>query len=105
MNPLLECGGLPPLSLNRYEDSRSKLPHSTFALIGLLLSAGTSVRAQPPVSYRKQIAPLFASSCNACHGGASPQSGLALTTYAALLKGGRRGKPVVPGNPTASLLV
>ena len=43
------------------------------------------------VSYRKQIAPIFAASCNACHGGPNPQSAFNLTTFAGLVKGGRRG--------------
>ena len=57
------------------------------------------------MSYRRQIAPIFAANCNACHSKAAPQSGLDSTSYAALLKGGKRGKTVIPGNPKGSLLV
>ncbi len=65
----------------------------------------SNVSSQTQISYKKQIAPIFAASCNACHGGAAPQSQLNLTTYAKLIKGGRRGKEIVPGNPGQSLLV
>ncbi len=71
----------------------------------LAMNAPVPGAAQPPVSYRKQVAPIFASSCNACHSGSAPQSGLALTSYVAILKGGRRGKAIVPGNPATSLLI
>src|SRR2546427_12459572 len=66
-----------------------------------LVSSGTHAQT---VSYRKQVAPILAASCNACHGGAQPQSGLTLANYSAILKGGRRGKALVAGNPKGSLL-
>jgi WD40 repeat protein len=58
-----------------------------------------------PVSYRKQIAPILSTSCNACHGGATPQSRLDTNTYAKLLAGGAHGKAVVPGDPRKSLIL
>jgi WD40 repeat protein len=69
----------------------------------VLLLAGRASAQQ--VSYKKQIAPIFAASCNACHGAKMPQSGLTTTSYAALMKGGTRGKSVIPGKPEESLLV
>src|SRR5438270_5587733 len=69
---------------------------SAMKLACLILSIGL-IHAQAlgqTVSYRKQVAPILAASCNACHGGAQPQSGLILTSHAAILKGGRRGKAV-----------
>src|SRR5947208_2041722 len=77
------------------------------ALLHIISFSAALAGAAPagPVSYSKQIAPIFATSCNACHGGASPQSLLSMTTYAALMKGGRRGKEIVAGVPAKSLLV
>src|SRR5262245_32053598 len=75
----------------------------TVVLISSVSLASTSNDAQS-VSYRKQVAPILATSCVACHGANSPQSGLGLQNFAALTKGGRRGKSIVPGNPNASLL-
>src|SRR5437763_11094639 len=75
-----------------------------FAL-ALIFAGPNPAKPQAPVSYKTQIAPIFMANCNACHGGASPQSQLAMTTYAALVKGGRRGKAVMPGNAKDSLLV
>lgn len=75
------------------------------SIVLALVAVASIACAERPVSFRKQVAPLFASSCNACHGGSTPQSGLNLTTYALVMKGGRRGKTVVAGNPRQSLLV
>lgn len=76
-------------------------------VIGVICGLTSRCLAQTarPVSYKKQIAPIFATSCNACHGGAMPQSGLSTTSYAALMKGGTRGRAVLAANPKDSLLV
>lgn len=76
-------------------------------LVGLLV-AGAALSAQrpaPPPRFQKQIAPILAANCNACHSANAPQSGLSTATYAALMKGGKRGKAVLPGNADGSLLV
>src|SRR5947207_2206638 len=89
----------------------SHLPHRRYRtpmarlLIAISLLLAVMHASAEPISFRKQIAPIFATACNACHGGASPQSALTLTSYAALMKGGRRGRAIMPGNPKASLLV
>ncbi len=70
-----------------------------------LLLAIISIPSQSQtISYRKQVAPIFASSCAACHGSNNPQSGFGLQNFASLMKGGRRGKAVIAGNPAGSLL-
>ena len=77
----------------------------------LLMTTGMTAVAQTKpvttasVSYKKQIAPIFSANCNACHSQATPQSGLNMTTSASLMKGGKRGAMVVPGDPSKSLLV
>lgn len=80
---------------------------SCLSIISLLACASiASAQTKPAaVSYKKQIAPIFAMSCNACHSAATPQSKLNTTTYATLLTGGSRGKAILPGNPDKSLVV
>ncbi len=70
---------------------------------GLLLSGTMS--AQEPISYEKQIAPLWDSYCLDCHGADDPDGGLALDTFTALIKGGEEGVPIVSGKADESLLV
>jgi WD40 repeat protein len=78
----------------------------TLILLCLILLSVVAIPARAQqVSYKKQIAPVFAASCNACHGGKMPQSGLTTAAYAGLMKGGTRGKSIIPGKPDESLLV
>jgi WD40 repeat protein len=79
-------------------------------LLLLLVAAGPLERApaapaQPPVSYSRQIQPLFEKQCVGCHGGPSPASGFSMTSRDLLLKGGRHGAAVVPGKGAGSPLV
>jgi Tol biopolymer transport system component len=78
----------------------------------LLLAATRSVQPaaqtpkQPaPVSYTRQILPLFEKQCNVCHSGSAPASGYAMTTREALLKGGRHGVAIVPGKSNEGTFV
>jgi hypothetical protein len=43
--------------------------------------------------------------CTVCHGGADPRAGLNLESYARLLKGGKSGPVVIPGEPGKSELL
>src|SRR5216683_3781134 len=76
----------------------------TYLCLTAIFSVASQASAQS-VSFKKQIAPIFAASCNACHSGPNPQSGLNISTFAALSKGGRRGKSIIAGDPSKSLLV
>ncbi|MCE9554819.1 MAG: hypothetical protein K8T91_15800, partial [Planctomycetes bacterium] len=59
-----------------------------------------------PVSYYKQIRPIFQSSCFGCHQPAQAKGGLVMTSHAGLLKGGESGDPgVVPNHPEQGTLV
>jgi len=51
------------------------------------------------------VKPIFDAKCVGCHGGADPKDGLALTSHAAVLKGGEHGAVVVPGDPSGSDVV
>ena len=78
----------------------------TRALLALLLLAGPAAVAQEkPVSYKNDIVPIFAKSCNECHNEKKKKGKLDMSTYEALVKGGKKGKPWTDGDPAKSLLV
>ena len=71
---------------------------------GLLLAVSLHQCAAEPVSFSKQIRPIFEASCWKCHGGALQLSRLDLRTRESALKGGERGPAIMPGNAAESRL-
>lgn len=57
------------------------------------------------VDYEKQVLPILENKCTTCHSGANRKGRLDLSSYEALLKGGKHGPSVVPGKPGDSLLI
>ena len=57
------------------------------------------------VLYEKEIEPIFKNRCFVCHSGPEKRGKLDLGTYESLIKGGKRGSPIVPGKSQDSLLV
>jgi hypothetical protein len=86
-----------------------------FIIVGAVIAAifyglqrrGVTVQAQQPgeTLFAEKILPLLVARCQSCHNADYVQSGLDLTSRAALLKGGRRGAGIVPGDATNSLLM
>jgi WD40 repeat protein len=66
--------------------------------------ASTAVAAEP-VDFAAKIAPLFEEHCIDCHAADDPDGEFSLETYQSLLKGGKTGKAIEPGNAQDSLLV
>src|SRR5438477_8864076 len=60
--------------------------------------------AQEPVSFTKDIQPIFQNSCWKCHGEAMQLSKLDLHTLEGALKGGEKGAAIVPGKSEESHL-
>ncbi len=58
-----------------------------------------------PVVYEKDIEPIFVNKCSFCHSGNVKEGKFDLSSYDSLMKGGKHGKPIVPGKPAESLLV
>src|SRR5579871_4170044 len=58
-----------------------------------------------PVSYLTDVEPILTKKCAFCHSGNVKESKLDLGTYEALMKGGKHGRPVVPGKSAESLLI
>jgi mono/diheme cytochrome c family protein len=62
--------------------------------------------AKGPVSYYRDIRPLFQQHCNGCHQPAKPLGGYVMTGFADLFQKGDRDKPgVTAGKPQASMIV
>ena len=71
---------------------------------GLVAAVG-SVGWGGDVDYAKQIKPLLASKCYACHGVLKQEANLRLETRALLMTGGDSGAAIVPGDTDASLIL
>ena len=61
--------------------------------------------AAEQVDYVKQIKPLLAAKCYACHGALKQEGGLRLETRELMLQGGDSGSVLVVGKPEQSLLL
>jgi hypothetical protein len=67
-----------------------------------LFPAATATQA---VEFHRDIGPLLAERCHACHGDKKQESGLRLDQREAALKGGDHGPLLVPGQSSDSLLI
>jgi mono/diheme cytochrome c family protein len=71
-------------------------------------AAPTATRAaaqSAAVSFAKDVLPIFEQSCVKCHGGDQTKAGLALKTYAQLMKGSENGPVIKTGDAQNSFLV
>jgi WD40 repeat protein len=57
-----------------------------------------------PVLYEKDVEPILINKCTFCHSGNLKEGKLDMGTFDSLMKGGKRGKPIVPGKSAESLL-
>jgi hypothetical protein len=78
-------------------------------MYGMLIAAGGLLAAcsQKEVSFSRDVQPILNENCRECHtpGGAGFQaSGLDVTSYQALMKGGKYGPLVIPGDAFTSTL-
>ena len=79
----------------------------TIVVSGLLVFAvsGQLLAADPKIDYGKQIAPIFRKYCVGCHNADDPEGKLDLSTFAALQRGGKKGKILVAKNVAKSRLI
>lgn len=78
------------------------------ALVLLVPGAGwarADADAEGIVFFEKQVRPILAEKCQACHGPDKQKGELRLDSRGAVLAGGRTGPAVVPGRPDDSLLI
>lgn len=77
--------------------------------IGLAVqSPGAAARQAPqagPVSFSRQIAPIFQSKCSECHGAETKEAGLDLSTYESAMRGSEYGTVIEAGDADGSLLI
>ena len=71
------------------------------ALVGFGFSAGAAER----VDYLKEVKPVLAARCYACHGALKQEAKLRLDTAEFIRQGGKHGPALVAGKPDASLLL
>jgi len=81
MAAMLGCGPLPPTPVDNTIDPAT------------------------PAFYSTNVLPIFQKYCYRCHGGINHRGGLRMSTHAGMMRGGRDGQVLVPGDPAASLLV
>jgi WD40 repeat protein len=98
---------------------RSLLTFSLLALLPGLTLAGdepkkpagvkpiqvVTLDRKDPVVYEKDIEPIFVNKCSFCHSGNVKEGKLDVSSFETLMKGGKHGKPVVPGKSADSILV
>lgn len=80
-------------------------------VVALLLSSSLPAWSQQggrdnsPVSFIRDVAPIFKENCFGCHGAKNPKGKLDMTKIEALRKGGTKDDPIVPGKPDESHLI
>ncbi len=82
-----------------------RLHLSYFSLVLVIALSAPALAEDKPVSFYRDIRPIFVSNCNACHKPEKLKGDLDMTTVAMLLKGGKHGSDVVPGKPDKSKLL
>src|ERR1035438_2233344 len=80
------------------------------AVVGFIVQALVRAGSPSPKQiefFEKRVRPVLAAQCFACHGRASnpPMGGLRLDTREMLLRGGKRGPAILPGDPDNSRLL
>ena len=58
-----------------------------------------------PAFYTQKVRPILMENCGKCHFNLNHKGGLSMDTKASLMKGGRDGVVIVPGDPANSLLL
>lgn len=67
--------------------------------------AAAAHSAEKPVSFYNDLRPILTANCNACHKPDKMKAELDMTTFVALMKGGKHGKTIVAGKPGGSRLI
>lgn len=93
--------------------SRTRLSHPVQLLVLAVVFSGalfaqdtTKAKPSAEVSFSKDVAPILDKFCTTCHSAEEEHpSELFMDSYESLMKGGKHGKAIVPGNSKESLLV
>jgi len=74
---------------------------------GVLLARAQNAPDAPnsPAFYTHKVRPILVTNCGKCHFTGSHKGGLAMDNKRLMMKGGKSGAQIVPGDPSQSLLV
>ncbi|HZL37758.1 MAG TPA: c-type cytochrome domain-containing protein [Tepidisphaeraceae bacterium] len=78
---------------------------SVLFLVALFASAPSLRADDKPISYFHDVRPILMSNCNACHKPEKLKGELDLTAVSLMLKGGKHGPAVIPGNTSKSKMI
>ena len=73
-------------------------------LVAIFANVARPASAQGNVQFEKDVWPILADKCVTCHGPEDQFNDLRLDSKDAILKGGKNGKVLVPGDPAKSSL-
>src|SRR5215204_2492831 len=78
-----------------------------FGVLALLAALVTRLASEPVNDsvFRSKLQPVLQKECGACHSGTTTQGGFSVNSLDDLLKGGKHGAAIRPGDSKASLLV
>ena len=76
-----------------------------FILAPVLKPKGPTIPIDQALVYRDVVQPIFESKCISCHNSDKMKGGLMLTEEKVIMKGGKDGRIIVPGQPQISLLL
>lgn len=92
--------GNPPLSAEELETIRLWIANGALAA-----SNGASSDSSTSSISQHDVIPLLLLRCSVCHGGREREGGLDVRDKSALLRGGKSGPAITPGDPASSLLL
>jgi hypothetical protein len=72
------------------------------ALMGGLAGSSGAARAENGVQFERDVWPIFEAKCVTCHGPEDQFNDLRLDSKDRILRGGKNGKVIVPGDPDKS---
>ncbi len=100
---VVQDGEMPP------EDEGQKLSTGQIELIRRWIEQGADFGAEEFDVHaglnQHDVLPILLLRCATCHGRQKQEAGLDLRTKASMLKGGKSGPAIVPGEPNASLII
>jgi uncharacterized protein DUF1553/uncharacterized protein DUF1549/cytochrome c len=81
---------------------RQSLP---FGVLFFIAACAGAAEEDAETLFETRVRPLLAQTCFRCHGGEKTSHDLRVDSRAALLKGGKSGAAIVPGEPSKSLIL
>lgn len=81
---------------------------AAFGLLALFVRSGSLLEAQttlPSQLFETKVRPILSDKCFGCHAATAAMGELRLDSRDALLKGGKSGPAIVPGDPEKSLVI